>query len=64
MINEGTSLKKIDRSQITSVRAVRRCPECGRKLYMKLEDCTGRISIKCPKCGRTVCMNLALRRAN
>ena len=48
---------------IQAVEVARRCPQCGRKLYMKLGDCSGSISIKCPKCGRIVTMNLALRKA-
>lgn len=48
--------------QVQDVEAVRRCPKCGRKLYMKLGDCSGMISIKCQKCGQIVKMNLALRK--
>lgn len=52
------------RGKIQSVEAARRCPKCGRMLYMKLGDCSGNIAIKCQKCGKTVNMNLALRKAS
>ena len=50
--------------RVKSVEAARRCPSCGRMLYMKPGDCSGMIAIKCQKCGRTVNMNLALRKRN
>lgn len=46
-----------------SVRIVRKCPYCGRKLYEKLGKCDGTIQIKCQKCGKYVNMNLALRKS-
>ena len=61
-VSTGTAGKRAV-GQLKSVEVARRCPMCGRKLYMKLGDCSGMIAIKCQKCGRTVNMNLALRKA-
>ena len=41
---------------------VKRCPGCGRRLYDKLTDCSGVISIKCPKCGQVSELNMAFRK--
>lgn len=62
LTTDGTQKQKRYAGQVESVEAARRCPNCGRKLYMKLGDCSGMISIKCQKCGQTVTMNLALRK--
>ena len=38
------------------------CPNCGHKLYQKMENCSGSISIKCLKCGRVSTIDLAYRK--
>lgn len=50
-------------AKVVSVRVMRCCPRCGNKLYEKLENCSGFISIKCQRCGYIARMNLALRRS-
>ncbi|CAK7087462.1 MAG: hypothetical protein ENTB_04227 [Enterocloster aldenensis] len=59
---ETSDMRRRTGGQIRSVEVVKRCPVCGRKLYMKLGDCSGMIAIKCQKCGTTVNINLALRK--
>lgn len=58
---QNESGRKTDK--IVSVRISRCCPRCGNKLYEKLENCSGFISIKCQRCGYIAHMNLALRRS-
>ncbi len=44
------------------IRVVKRCPECGKRLFDKISMTSGYIELKCPRCGAMVRINLALRR--
>lgn len=50
-----------ERKLSNEVRVIKRCPQCGRRLFDKITTGTGVVETKCPQCKSVVQINLAFR---